>query len=144
MARPRKSVQELKENGTFRPSRHGGREASGQTTPLPRPTAEAPAASLDVEAVRADLAKLLGRALSATDGVLLVELAERVVEVRRLRDACRAAFPGSAEHSRITRALTAATAALDRLAAQFGLTPNSRTALPAGKNGTALLGARTW
>src|SRR5262245_14879334 len=130
----RKTVAELKASGTYRPSRHGQREtAPPQSAAVPSgPVPIAVPATLppEVAAVRADLVRLLGSRLTAQDGLLLDELAERVVEVRRLREASRAVAVGSVEASRLARVLAGALVSLDRLAAAFGMTPGSRTSLP--------------
>ncbi len=129
MPRKRLSIDALKASGSYRPSRHGSREREERAlnAPIPAPAESLPA---EVQTERDALAALLGTRLTALDGRLLDELAERVVEVRRLRVSLRSAVPGSPEHTRATRALTAATACLDRLAREFGLTPGSRTSLP--------------
>lgn len=143
----RKTIAELKQSGTFRPSRHGQREAAERQSSAvpgraPPVAGEPPQLPADVAAVRAELVALLGSRLTGQDEPMLVELAERVVEVRRLREASRAVAAGSVEAARLARVLAGALAALDRLAAAFGLTPGSRLSLPATPKNH--LGARTW
>lgn len=140
MPRKRKPVESLKETGTYRPSRHAARTQAG-SDPKPLPAASTGELLPAVSAARAELVKLIGPRLAASDEPQLVELAERLVEVRRLRLALHDAAPGDETHTRITRALTAATASLDRLALQFGLSPSSRTALP---EQTARPGVISW
>lgn len=129
MANRRKTVSELKAAGTYRPSRHGARDRA-ESTPGVSFLAPSYALPADVQTERNRLCGLHGDRLTTLDGTLLDELAERVVEVRRLRAAGRLQVPGTMEYTRVSSAMTAALAALDRLATAFGMTPASRAALP--------------
>lgn len=129
MANRRKTIEELKASGSYRPSRHKARERAEAVRSA---GIIAPSHTLapDVEAERNRLVALLGKQLTDRDGDMLTELAERVVEVRLLREAAKKVMPGTLERTRISSSLTAAMAALDRLAAAFGMTPATRPVMP--------------
>lgn len=140
MGRNQKPLAQLAP-GTFRPrSRHADRV----TVPPAKlgvkiePTHKL---SREVAAEWKRLLAILDKRMTDADVTGVIELAERSVEIRRLRTAIRKATPGSLPYTRINSALTTCAAALDRLSREFGLSPLSRSSLPTI---AAQAGARTW
>lgn len=156
MGRKRKSIEELKRSGTYRPGRHGERaaDASDQPAPLPIPPGPAPLASVPpspaVAAVPTaepfppppDLTDpsaaawwdrlamaLVGR-LTASDVPMLAQACRWLVQEEVCREKLVGLDPTTPEHGRALRAASAAAAAADRILARYGLTPAARAKLP--------------
>jgi hypothetical protein len=146
MARPRKTIEELKKSGSYRPGKHKDRESGN------RPSM-APAARVmtdDVETLRtcsklvkpADLTDpvasecwdhitgQLGSALFATDTKQLEQLCRWYARWKACEVALSTAEAGSVAYSRLIKDAAAASAAFDRVARRFGLAPGDRDAVP--------------
>lgn len=125
--RPRKSIDELKKSGSYRPSRHGI-----------APSAEvdsAPVRPVNLTGVAAQhwdrlMVALTGRVVAA-DGPLLSMACEWLAIEQECREALAGLEPSTPEHGRVLRSAASAAAAADRILKGFALTPAMRAKLPA-------------
>lgn len=129
MGRPRKTVEDLKRSGSYRPSRHGptpSDPAAATAEPLPCPAdLTGPAAGHWSRLAAA----LVGRVVAA-DVPSLVLACGWLAETDRCRAALAELDPTDVAHGRALRSATSAAAAADRILRNFALTPAMRAKLP--------------
>ncbi|MBA4192751.1 MAG: hypothetical protein C0467_32700 [Planctomycetaceae bacterium] len=141
MARPRKSIEELKASGNYRPSRHGNRPGAQSHGPGDtRPATAHPVSGdvlpppVDLDAASADwwrrLAGVLAGRLQASDEPMLAIAVKWLAEADRCQAALAKAEVGSIEHGRILRSAASAFATANKVLTSFGLTPADRAKLP--------------
>lgn len=130
MARPRKTIEELKRTGTYRPSRHGGRDAeatAGTTEQVCRPDDLTPSAVILWDRL---LIALEG-SVTAADTPMLAEGVKWLDEAARCREGLAGMSPSTLEYGRLLRAASVAAAAADKILMRFPLDPKTRSRLPA-------------
>jgi hypothetical protein len=149
MGRPRKSIEELKRSGTYRPSRHREREGDKTQPPCETPagarpgvlhTGEgasgfaplAPPADLSGPAVRwwLTLTAALADRIVASDVPQLGRACTLLADADQCRLDATKLDATTPEHGRATRSALANAAAADRILSSFGLTPAARAKLP--------------
>jgi hypothetical protein len=148
MGRPRKSIEELKKSGTYRPSRHREREGSF-ARPCETPASRSPGISHGGEgdgelgplappsdligpALRwwLTLATALAGRIIESDAPQLGRACQLLADADTCRDQASKLEATTPEHGRATRSALANAAAADRILASFGLTPAARAKLP--------------
>lgn len=152
MGRPRKTIEELKRSGNYRPSRHKERLAEGQAegqadrvsgkaseaasssgthsthgpkvaiVPPEKPESLAPSASQ----IWDELISLLGGSATERDGPLLRMACEWWAELRLVREQMRASEVGDKVYMQSLRAAALCSKELDRILSRFPLTPKDR------------------
>lgn len=127
MARPKKSAEVLKIQGTYRKDRHQERP-SGKAPGVPEPSTE-----LDGDARKFwDLyvaALIAGGAVGAVDSPALTSLAIAYQDWMKLSRLSRKMKPGEDGYAGILRLAIAARESFERAADKFGLTPSARVKL---------------
>jgi phage terminase small subunit len=148
MGRPRKTLEELKKSGSYRPGKHGDR--AKENRPSSAPTARVMTDDVETPPTCSKLVKpenldsvasecwdhvvgQLGSALFRTDEKQLEQLCRWYSRWKACEVALNNAEAGSVAYSRLIKDAAAASAAFDRIARRFGLTPADRDAVPVPK-----------
>lgn len=130
MGRPRKSAEEHKANGTYRPNRHGPLPPpAAPPEPVEPPPAKPAGLSDDVSRKWDEVTKALAHLIRPRDAGLLLELSRWLARSDTLAGALDKRKPGAKGFGQLLTAAAITTDKLLALSQRFGLTPGDRAKL---------------